>query len=515
MNPVQSALKTALLVGFAIGSLPASAQTINVVIQLKERVPLQEFADNVTDATSPRYGKFYSPDELRALVAPQQADYDATLAALGQSGIEVTRESPTHLWIAASADHTVLENVFQTQFKFTRGGSFTVSQAPTIPQALSSVEAVAGFDNTLKRKPRHVAGLPTPESSPQPGLLPAQIKTAYSFDALYKAGLTGAGQHIAIATYDGFYLSDITNYYKLINLTTAPAVDQVVFNGKPPIVDGSAAETQLDAELSGMIAPGAQIHIFASAENSDAGEEAMFTAILDDNRAHVVNYSWGACETQVSREHRDAMDKVFARAVAQGVNILVASGDSGADSCQNGSMIADWPAVHPDVVAVGGTSIKLTPDNHLKTETGWKLSGGGVSDYYKLPAWQSGVLSSAYINRSIPDVAFNSDNKSGEAIWTHYGSITAHWLTVGGTSMAAPQWAGLLTLINEARATAGKAESGFINPLLYGATQAEQAAMLHDILSGNNGYKAGKGWDAVTGWGTPAADGVLAFLLAK
>jgi kumamolisin len=210
------------------------------------------------------------------------------------------------------------------------------------------------------------------------------------------------------------------------------------------------------------------------------------------------------------------MDKVFARAVAQGVNIMVATGDSGADSCQTGGKEADWPAAHPNVVAVGGTTIKLDSQNALKSETGWSLGGGGISGLYKQPSWQVGVLSAPYNMRSYPDVAFNADNKSGEAIWTHYGSFLPHWLVIGGTSMAAPQWSGLLALINEARTSAGKSEAGFLDPILYqGATSSQYGNLFHDITSGNNGYAAAKGWDAVTGWGSPKADAILSYVLAQ
>lgn len=499
-------------------SASAFAQPVNVVVKLQERVPLQELAAAVTDPTSPRYQKFYTNDELRALVAPSDADYAATLAALKARGLEIVAESPTHLWISAKAEHTVLEKAFQTKFKFSKKGRSALL-APRIPGELSLVESVTGFDNTRKAKPRIKFGDGLDGKSGQPGVLPAQIKTAYGYDAVYAAGWTGKGEHIAIATYDGFYLTDIQQYYTLIGLKTAPTVDQVTFNGTPTLNDGSAAETQLDAEFSGMMAPGAQIHIFASAENSDAGEEAMFTAILDDGRAKVANYSWGTCETYVADDHRAAMDKIFARAVAQGVNILVASGDSGTDGCGDGTTVADWPAERPDVVSVGGTSLTLNSDNSIQSEEGWSNGGGGYSGFYPAPSWEVGSLSAPNnTQRGYPDVAFNADNVvSGQAIWTHYGSSNGkpRWLTVGGTSMAAPQWAGLLTLINEARVAAKKTELGQLDPILFGASKAVNATILSDITTGNNGDTAGPGWDAATGLGSPKAGALLTFLVAQ
>jgi kumamolisin len=335
------------------------------------------------------------------------------------------------------------------------------------------------------------------------------IKTAYGFDPLYAAGLTGKGQHIAIATYDGFHVDNVKKFYSLSNLKPQPSVDQVAFNGDADYSEGSAMETELDAEFTGMIAPGASVHVFASATNDDAGELQMFTAILDDNRAQVANYSWGSCESGLDTQHVADMSKVFARAVAQGVNIMVASGDSGSDSCQDGSTVADWPAAATNVVAVGGTT--FAQNNGAIAETGWDGSGGGISSIWELPQWQN-QLGSPYMKRSYPDVSFNADPSSGQAIWTEYYG-QAGWMVIGGTSMAAPQWSGFMALVGEARHNAGKATLGFLNPIIYGLSNADRAQTFHDVTSGNNGaYTAGAGWDAVTGLGSMQADTLLKHL---
>ena len=354
----------------------------------------------------------------------------------------------------------------------------------------------------------------------------AAIKKSYGFNPIDTNGITGKGQHIAIATYDGFHLDDVSGFFTQSKISPAPKVDQVNFNGTAAINEDSAVETQLDTEFSGMIAPGAQIHVFTSADNSDAGELAMFTAILDDNRAKVVNYSWGSCESNVTAQHKADMDKVYARAVAQGVNIMIASGDSGAAGCSGKTTkVADWPASEPYAVAVGGTSYAVTSSGKL-SETAWSGSGaaggsgGGISKLYALPAYQSN-FQSPYIKRSIPDVAFNANPSTGEQVWTSCVSDpttgacthgTAHWMTIGGTSMAAPQWTGFLTLVNESRANAKKAALGYLNPIIYALSASDRAKVFHDVTSGSNGYKAGSGWDAVTGWGSMQADALLTYL---
>ncbi len=290
-----------------------------------------------------------------------------------------------------------------------------------------------------------------------------------------------------------------------MGLASTPTIDQVKFNGEPTLDENSALETQLDAEFSGMIAPEANVHVFASATNDDAGEVAMFTAILDDNRAKVANYSWGSCEPQVTPTHLAEMSKIFARAVAQGVNILVASGDSGSDSCQDGKNLADWPAANPDIVSVGGTTLKIGTST---TESAWNGSGGGISAVWELPKYQKD-LGAPYTKRSYPDVAFNADPSTGQAVYGHYSGKPV-WLVIGGTSMAAPQWAGFLALVGEARSLKKKSTLGFLNPFIYSLSAKERTAMFHDITSGSNGaYKAGPGWDAVTGFGSMNAEALL------
>ena len=312
-----------------------------------------------------------------------------------------------------------------------------------------------------------------------------------------------------------FVLEDITHYYTLIGLTPTPYIDRVHFNGTPPYDLVSALETELDAEFIGMMAPGAAIHIFSSAENSEQGELAVFTSILDDNRSKIVNYSWGMCETEVSPDQRSNMDKVFSRAVAQGVNIFVASGDSGSDGCSDGGKAATWPAVHPDVVSVGGTSLYFNQDGS-KREVGWSGSGGGVSAYYRLPSWQYG-FKPPFVRRSFPDLAFNADPGTGQGIWVRAGLNAAPgWQQIGGTSMAAPQWAGYLALVNESRIEKGLTTLGFLNPIIYGSTSNDKKNIFTDVISGRNGaYAAGIGWDAVTGWGTMKGSVMLDFLIAR
>lgn len=494
----------------AVG-VPALAQPMTAVLKLRDRVSMETLALNVQNPLSDHYKRFYTPEEIRDLAGPSQAEYDQLLALLKNQGFTVTSESPTHLWISVKGDSSKIESTFATKIQF-NGKMHQRVAALSIPMMYSLIESVGGLDNTRKAHPKlKFDRNATPQDDTSGGVPQATIKAAYGLAPLYAAGLTGKGQDIAVATYSGFHIANVQQFYQLSGLNPVPNVDQVAFNGTAVYDANSAMETELDAEFTGMIAPGANIHVFASADNSDAGELAMFTAILDDNRAKVVNYSWGSCETGLSAQHKSDMATVFARAVAQGVNIMVASGDSGSDSCQDGTTAADWPGASPNVVAVGGTT--FGQNGSALAETAWSGSGGGISALWDLPTWQK--LSAPYVKRSYPDVAFNADPNSGQGVYTENNGV-AGWLVIGGTSMAAPQWSGFMALVGEARAQAGKPTLGFLNPAIYGLSTTDRASDFNDVTSGSNGaYTAGPGWDAVTGWGSMNANNLLKSLEAQ
>jgi kumamolisin len=491
-------------------TIPALAEPISATLKLKERVSMEQLAANVLNPSSSHYQRFYEPAEIRQLAGPSAADYNDLIAGLKAEGMTITGESPTHLWVGVRGEKAIYESLFATQIHTMGRGMHKPMSRVQIPIHLSLVESVAGLDSTVKRHPHFIkAGTVSPDLGG--GIQQDTIKSAYGFNPIYSSGINGSGIHIAIATYNNFHIADAQQFYKLSNLNPIPSLDQVTFNGTPPYDANSAGETELDAEFSGMIAPGASIHVFASATNDDNGELQMYTAILDDNRAKIVNYSWGGCERDVTQQHKDDMNKVFARAVAQGVNVMVASGDSGSDSCQDNTNLADWPAANPYIVAVGGTTFAQSAGRIA--ETGWNGSGGGVSGYFALPAWQNG-FTAPFTKRSYPDVAFNADPNSGQAIYTDAeGGGKPIWMVIGGTSMAAPQWSGFLALVAQARAQNGRGDVGFLNPIIYGLSDAQRATLFHDVTSGSNGsYKCTAGWDGVTGFGSMQADALLNYL---
>ena len=180
-----------------------------------------------------------------------------------------------------------------------------------------------------------------------------------------------------------------------------------------------------------------------------------------------------------------------------GVTFLAASGDSGGS--------AGWPAVSPNVVAVGGTTLSLTSSATRSTETAWSGSSGGFSRYESEPSFQTGVQSSG--KRSTPDVAYDANPNTGFAI---YDSVSydgqSGWFCVGGTSAGSPQWAGLIAVADQGRVLAGLGTLKSTDTSLYALPSSD----FYDVTSGSNrGYRATTGYDEVTGLGAPLANLVI------
>ena len=527
----------AVLLSFGV-SLSGRAVPMTAILQIQEKVTMEALANVVMNSNSP-LTRAYNVDEIRQIAGPNEVEYQETLRQIQNEGFDIVQESATRLSIVVSADSRLFEKVFSTQFSESDTGERWALKSPKIPSHLRLIKKLSGFGEVKRR--HHAVSPANAEKGLKPtptvGLKLSQIAELYGFQAIYDAGYNGAGQTIAIATYGDVNLKAIEAAYSYYQLSPMTTVEKVNFNGVPKLDDNSAMETSLDAEFAGMIAPGSHVMVYTSASNDDAGELAMFTKILDDGLAHVINYSWGGCEAELDFNHGQDMNSLFARAVAQGVNITVASGDNGSNTCGVGLskkssglketpkksgklglkpspilpvVNADWPAASPFVIGVGGTTISNR--SQTPSEVAWSNSGGGVSTLWAKPSWQNGM--SSFGMRAYPDVAFNADpDVSPEPVYLIYKGQQG-WAPMGGTSMASPQWAGLITLINAARVKEGKSHLGFLNPILYSMGSTGIYSVLRDITKGTNGaYQAGTGFDAVTGLGSPKADNFFSYMI--
>jgi subtilase family serine protease len=353
-------------------------------------------------------------------------------------------------------------------------------------------------------------GQPKLTSQTPSGLPPSQIARVYGLSGLSPSSSDGAGQIIAIvdAYHDPSALSDLNTWnrqYGYPTLSTCsslsqsgPCFEQADPQGTPSVNSGWVLEESLDIEWAHAEAPGAKIVLVEAASSSDSN---LFGAVQYADRlgANEVSMSWGGSE--FSGETAD--DSYLSN---PGTLYTASAGDSGHG--------AEYPAASPDVVAVGGTTLNGcsgTSCAGFTGETAWSSSGGGVSSIEALPSFQSSyggpVYGAATIGaltanmRGIPDVSFEADPNTGVSVYdsTRYQG-QAGWFTLGGTSVGAPNWAGILAA---GRSTGATALEG--NGAIYGGGYTTN---LRDITSGTNGScgtdcTAGPGYDLVTGLGSP------------
>jgi autotransporter-associated beta strand protein len=362
-----------------------------------------------------------------------------------------------------------------------------------------------------------------PLGSPSPvGLQPAQIRHAYGIDQILLGGIAGdgTGQTIAIidafndtklvsSTDPNFSTSDLHVFDQQLGLPDPPSFTKLAQDGTTnyPGTDPSGGwetEESLDVEWAHAVAPQANILLV---EANSAGDADLNTAVdLARNYPGVVVVSMSYGGGEFSSE--TAEDGHFTTPAGHGgVTFVASSGDGGAPGL--------FPAYSPTVMAVGGTFLTIDSANNYVNETGWSGSGGGVSQFEAQPAYQQGVVTQSTTKRTIPDIAFDASPKSGVAVYDTFNhSPSTAWLQIGGTSVSAPCWAGLIAIADQGRALAGKGPLDGAKetlPALYDLPGQD----FRDVTFGsNNGFSARPGYDLVTGIGTPVANRLVPDLAA-
>jgi subtilase family serine protease len=318
------------------------------------------------------------------------------------------------------------------------------------------------------------------------GLSPSQIKNAYKLPAT-----GGAGETVAIvdAYASNTVASDLNTFSSKFGLpqctVTNKCFQQVPMNSHVQVNTGWALEEALDVEWAHAIAPQATIMLVEA--RSASGTDLLSAINYARTKPGVtqVSMSWGGGEFYGEQTY----DTDFISTT--GIHFFASAGDSGSS--------VDWPAVSPNVISVGGTTLNLNQNGSVASELAWSGSGGGVSAYEPEPAYQTPLITNTNGRRAVPDVSYDADPATGVAVYdsTRYAG-QAGWFQVGGTSAGAPQWAAIDAL-------GGTVSS---SKLYTDAAGANYATYFRDITSGTNGNcgiicTARTGYDEVTGLGTP------------
>ena len=357
-----------------------------------------------------------------------------------------------------------------------------------------------------------VPGFVTAVSPASGAYVPVEVRDAYGVEDIFFNGTagTGAGQTIAIidAYNDPDIITDANTFSSDYGLPTfnsgGPTLQVLSETGTTTLPPNASAgtwdvEESLDVEWAHAIAPDANIILFEATTASDSDLDTAVDTAADTAGVSVVSMSYLSYETldYVAGASETSTDSTYLTPAGhQGVTFLAAAGDQGAPAL-------GYPAVSPNVVGIGGTSLLVGTDDSYLGESAWSGGGGGLSIEESQPGYQAGNVNgvSSYV-RASPDVSMDADPETGVLVIDSYYGAT---IQVGGTSLATPMWAALIAIADQGLALRGQSSLNGLTqtlPMLYALPSSD----FHDITTGDNGFPATTGYDLATGLGTPIAN---------
>ena len=510
----------------------AAAETVpmSFTLSLRQHQDLETLIAAQQDPGSPWYHRWLTPVEFTERFAPSEDEYAQLVQWLQAQGFQV-RPSSNRLRVDFRGSVARTERAFGVRMsRYAHRGRTCLANenAPRIPAHLADLVEVARLTTLPLAQP--LARVRTLATGTTFAMAPGDMHVAYNVAPLLTRDIDGRGQTIAVVARSDFNLSDVTSFRAQFGLTARDPL-RVFPAGNPGVgapngvcqdipnrqerlacISGEETEVTLDVEWAGAIAPGATVLVDIADTDIDA---SLLDVVTNHPEAKTVTISFGGCERLFSDEAM-VFAPLYAQAAAQGQAVMVASGDDGADDCQDGQgQSVNALATDPNVTAVGGTALDPGFDANgnatgYVSETVWNdgsgATGGGVSTVVEKPAYQDapGVPGGSF--RAIPDISL-----LGSAVTPGYVIVVNGGVSViGGTSAGAPSWAGIAAILNQVAEPGGY---GPLNAALYtvGRRQyaAGGAAVFHDVTSGDNsfdgvaGYPATAGFDAASGLGSP------------
>jgi subtilase family serine protease len=497
-----------------VGRLPPTrSMRIDIVLAVRDQAGLDSFLRELYDPSSPAYRQFLTVEQFTEAFGPSQKDFDALIHFATANGFTVTGGSRDAMDVQLKGSVATIETALHVTLglyhdPIENRDFYAPDREPTVDLPFQ-LWHITGLDNysiprpALVRRPPGVKPPATTGSCPGAAFCGSDMRAAY----YQGTALTGKGQNIGLLEFLGFDIADVNTYYKNAKQTRTAKVIGISTDGSSIHCLASQKcddlEQTIDITQALGMAPGVTAVYLYVSNNSD-------TAMLGSMSSHKplpLNLSSSWYWTPVDPKSDDPFFQKFA---AQGQSFFEAAGDQGAWRATK----TWWPMESPLVICVGGTDLVTKgAGKGWASETVWVDGGGGISpDHFAIASWQKlkGVITKANEGstkyRNGPDVSANSN-------FTFY--VCANQTTCtsnvwGGTSFAAPMWAGYLALTNQQAAAHHDKAPGFINPTIYPlGLGSGYHTDFHDITVGSNGFPATKGYDLATGWGSPNTDGLI------
>ena len=516
-----------------ISRMPSSQRlNLAITLPLSNDEQLDALLQQLYDPASPRYRQFLSVPQFTEQFGPSVVDYQRVIGLMQSYGLTVTNTTPNRVVLDVSGTVANIEQAFHvTMNLYQHPTEKRTYYAPDVEPSVEAgfpVQGINGLNNYAPPRPRSLKRAPQAQNlhSNQTGSGPGGQFLGSDRRAAYYGGtaLTGAGQVVGLFGLN-FRMTDVAAYFN--NSVVNQPLQIPVVTVQIKNVDTSCGlgcddgEPVIDIIEAASMAPGlgAVIEYGASQDDTDT-----FNRMATDNIAKSLSASVGWLPADPSSD-----EPIFKEFAAQGQNLFVATGDSGAftpPSCSgSGCNPVFYPADDPYITGAGGTDLTtLSAGGAWSSETAWSGSSGGYStNGLTIPSWQVPVINSSNKGsttlRNMPDVSAQADTDN---FYCANGSCQGG---IGGTSLSAPTWGGYLALVNEQAALnatgSGNPTLGFLNPTIYTIGQgANYDNDFHDITSGSDpcdasascsgsSYNAVTGYDLVTGWGSPHGQNLI------
>jgi kumamolisin len=494
-----------------------------VAVELRDRPQLHRFLDRQR-FTRDTLGPWDFADRF----AVSAVEYQRLVTWLEAHQLTVMRTVDSRATISARGTAAAIEAAFGVELHdyVDASGRFvaSISGLTVAPEVAPTVGGVLGgfdgsypwFSHAVRLNPGAMPLAPSPGAGAMGSFTASQLESMYSASAITNPG---QGQTVVIlGAGDPPKPDDISGYFNLdhpYEHATNPGSYTVELVGGPnrdpkDVADQERGENTLDVDMVAAFAPSATVVHVITATNAAGLFADGISYILDKHpKAIAVTVSYGRCERGAASE-MPILNALFMQAKAQGQTWFFAAGDSGSDGCDNGpgnnTASVGWPASSPYAIGVGGTQID--PAGSGTGEVAWDswggefsgAGGGGASESLDKPAYQNGVTPNDGA-RDEPDVSALGGPPGVEVF------LNGKAIPIGGTSAAAPMWAGMWALLAQ-----GKNLTSITNAHeeLYSLGKAGKG--FNDITGGNNGgpndnitggYPAAPGYDLATGWGSP------------
>jgi sugar lactone lactonase YvrE len=475
-------------------------------------------------------GQQVSQAEMEARYLPAKSDYDNLVAWVKSQGIPITLVDRNHTTVYLKASVAEISTIFGSRFaRVGRNGAEYTSAitAPSLPASIAgSILSVSGLQThrRLKRAPlTHARSQLYEGGTYPPYATPLDIADAYDFPT----SLNGSGQTIAI--YEDSPPSSTNEFATFWNLLgSMQSLNRVtMINPDGVSVNSDEAETTLDVEWAGALAPAAAIRVYVYSD-ALAGIGAVLNDVAKFPGLTVLSVSYGDTEADA---YDSSYSQTFAQLAAAGVSVVVSSGDYMPNVDPAG---VDYPASDPNVTGVGGTNLGFNTLTGLEVQesgfdyTGFLANGSygivenqpGASSIFSIPSWQASTIAIYNADnpgrilgdgqhRVVPDVSAFALGTAGVSASYIYAldydnnAAVGYYDGVFGTSVSAPIWAAVCALINQERARLDKSPIGVLNPFLYPAFYLNQYNMTYPLSIPGSGGTYSSQYEYGMGLGRP------------